>query len=191
MFSYLLLVIACYVITKSVRDAMFLKEIGVDQLPYVFILIALVVGAISSSYSRAASRASLRTLIRVTSVVAIVNLFLFWLFLHRTGGWMFYVLYIWVSVFGVITASQFWLLANYVFNPREAKRLFALVGAGGVLGGIFGGAFTRYGAHWFGTENLLLWCMGLMGLTVLILERVSREAAVAPTSVAQRCRGPT
>jgi len=184
MFSYLLLVIACYVITKSVRDAMFLKEIGIDQLPYVFILIALVVGAISSTYSRAAARASLKTLIRATSLIAIVNLFLFWLSLHRTGAWMFYVLYIWVSVFGVITASQFWLLANYVFNPREAKRLFALVGAGGVLGGIFGGAFTRYGAHWFGTENLLLWCMVLMGLTVLILGRVSREASVAPTSIA-------
>jgi MFS family permease len=162
---------------------MFLKEIGIDQLPYVYILIALVVGVISSGYSRAAARVSLSTLIRTTSLIAIANLFLFWLSLHRTGAWMFYVLYIWVSVFGVITASQFWLLANYVFNPREAKRLFALVGAGGVLGGIIGGAFTRYGAHWFGTENLLLWCMGFMGLTILILEPVSREASVAPNSI--------
>lgn len=184
MFTYLLLVIACYVVTKSVRDAMFLKEIGIDQLPIVFILIALVVGVISSRYSRAAARVSLSTLIRITSLIAIANLFLFWLSLHHTGDWMFYVLYIWVSVFGVITASQFWLLANYVFNPREAKRHFALVGAGGVLGGIIGGAFTRYGAHWFGTENLLLWCMGFMGLTVIILQRVSREASVAPTSIA-------
>ena len=184
MFAYLLLVIACYVTTKSVRDAMFLKEIGIDQLPYVFILIAFVVGVISSSYSRAASRVSLSSLIRTTSLIAIANLFLFWLSLHRTGAWMFYVLYIWVSVFGVITASQFWLLANYVFNPRATKRLFALVGAGGVLGGIFGRAFTKYGAHWFGTENLLLWCMGFMGLTLLILEHVSREASVAPTSIA-------
>jgi len=183
MFSYLLLVIACYVTTKSVRDGMFLDQIGIDRLPYVYILIALVIGVISSRYSRAASRMSLSALIRITSLIVISNLFLFWLALHRTGAWMFYVLYIWVSVFGVITASQYWLLANYVFNPREAKRLFALIGAGGVLGGIFGGYFTKYGAHWFGTQNLLLWCMGFMGLTILILERVSREASVAPTSV--------
>src|SRR5262249_51144505 len=163
------------------RDAMFLQQIGIDRLPYVYILIALVIGVISSRYSKAASRMSLSALIRITSLIVISNLFLFWLALHRTGPWMFYVLYIWVSVFGVITASQFWLLANYVFNPREAKRLFALIGAGGVLGGIFGGYFTKYGAHWFGTENLLLWCMGFMGLTILILERVSREASVAPT----------
>src|SRR5512145_1495760 len=78
MFAYLLLVIACYVTTKSVRDALFLKKIGIDQLPYVYILIALVVGVISSSYSRLASRISLSALIRTTSLIAIANLFLFW-----------------------------------------------------------------------------------------------------------------
>ena len=183
MFTYLFLLIACYITTKSVRDAMFLTEIGVNQLPYVFILIALVVGSISSAYSRAAGRISLRTLIRTTSLIAISNLLLFWLFLHGSGAWMFYVLYIWVSVFGVITASQFWLLANHLFNAREAKRLFALVGAGGVLGGTFGGAFTSFGAHWFGTPNLLLWCMGFMGLTILILELVTRDAPTAQTPI--------
>ena len=162
MSSYLLLIIGCYVTTKSVRDALFLKQIGTEQLPYVYILIALVVGVIATGYSRLASRVSLQTLIRTTSLLIISNLFLFWLMLHRVGDWMFYVLYIWVSVFGVITASQFWLLANYIFNPREAKRLFALIGAGGVLGGIFGGYFTSLGAPRFGTENLLLWCIGFM-----------------------------
>ena len=179
MFTYLFLLIACYITTKSVRDAMFLTEIGVKQLPYVFILIALVVGSISSAYSRAAARVSLKTLIRTTSLIAISNLFLFWLTLDRSGAWMFYLLYIWVSVFGVFTASQFWLLANHVFNAREAKRLFALVGAGGVLGGTFGGGFTSFGAHRFGTPNLLLWCMGFMGLTILILELVTRQAPSA------------
>ena len=83
MFTYLFLLIACYITTKSVRDAMFLTEIGVKQLPYVFILIALVVGSISSAYSRAAARVSLKTLIRTTSLIAISNLFLFWLTLDR------------------------------------------------------------------------------------------------------------
>src|SRR5262245_56722665 len=183
MFSYLFLLIACYITTKSVRDAMFLTEIGVNQLPYVFILIALVVGSISSAYSRAAARVSLKTLIRTTSLIAISNLVLFWLFLPGTGAWMYYVLYLWVSVFGVFTASQFWLLANHVFNAREAKRLFALIGAGGVLGGTFGGAFTSFGAHRFGTPHLLLWCAVFMGLTILILEVVSREAPTVETPV--------
>ena len=181
MSSYLLMIITCYAITKPVRDSLFLKKIGAEQLPYVYILIALVVGVISSGYSRLASRVSLQTLIRTTSLLIISNLFLFWLALHSATAWMIYVLYIWVSVYGVITASQFWLLANYVFNPREAKRLFAFIGAGGVLGSIFGGAFTRFGATRFGTENLLLWCMGFMFLTIVILERVSKEIVINPS----------
>src|SRR5262245_56166380 len=93
MFTYLFLLIACYITTKSVRDAMFLTEIGVKQLPYVFILIALVVGSISSAYSRAAAHVSLKTLIRTTSLIAISNLPLFWLFLPGTGPCMYYVFY--------------------------------------------------------------------------------------------------
>jgi AAA family ATP:ADP antiporter len=121
------------------------------------------VGSISSAYSRAAARVSLKTLIRTTSLIAISNLFLFWLTLDRSGAWMFYVLYIWVSVFGVFTASQFWLLANHVFNAREAKRLFALVGAGGVLEEPSGEAFTSFGAHWFGTPNPVALVYGVYG----------------------------
>lgn len=163
MFTYLFLLIACYITTKSVRDAMFLTEIGVKQLPYVFILIALVVGSISSAYARAAARVSLKTLIRTTSLIAISNLFLFWLTLDGSGAWMFYVLYIWVSVFGVFTASQFWLLANHVFNAREAKRLFALVGAGGVLEEPSGEALRVSGLTGLARRTC---CFGVWGLWV-------------------------
>ena len=96
-----------------------------------------------------------------------------------SGAWLYYVMYIWVSLFGAITTSQFWLLANHAFNPREAKRLFAFIGAGGVLGGIFGGSFTAYGARWFGTEQLLLWCAGFSAISMLLAERVWSEVTPA------------
>ncbi len=175
MFSYLLSIIACYITTKSVRDSLFLKRIGPNELPYVYILIAIVVGFVASLYSKVIRRIPFPHLVRTTSLIAISNLFLFWCVLRYNWSWLFYVLYIWVSVFGVIAASQFWLLANYVFDPREAKRLFALIGAGGLLVGILGALFTPYVSIWFGTEALLLWCMGFMGISVFLLEKVTRE----------------
>ncbi|MEW5975094.1 MAG: Npt1/Npt2 family nucleotide transporter [Acidobacteriota bacterium] len=181
MFSYLLLIIGCYITTKSVRDALFLKKLGAEQLPFVYILIAVVVGVVSSIYSRAALGTPVVRLIRFTSLISVAGFVGFRWLLEYDWPWMFYVLYIWVSVFGAVTASQFWLLANFVFNPREAKRLFAFIGAGGVLGGILGGVFTQYGAGWFGTSNLLLWCGGFMGLSVLCLERVWRTSAWPPS----------
>src|SRR4029079_18147413 len=42
------------------------------------------------------------------------------------------------------------------WTTREAKRLFSLLGSGGILGGIFGGFFGAFARHQFGTERLLM-----------------------------------
>ena len=41
-------------------------------------------------------------------------------------------------ILGVLLISQFWTLANVVYDPRQAKRLFGFVGGGAPLGGIAG-----------------------------------------------------
>jgi len=172
MSAYLLLIIACYSATKAVRDSLFVTRIGPAQLPYVYLLIAGAMGLVSLIYSRAVRRIGLHRLIRTTSLLAVSNLLLFWMISRRDSAASFYVLYVWVSLFGAITASQFWLLATHVFNPREARRLFAWLGVGGILGGILGGALTYRLAHWLGTESLLIVCSGMMAATIVILEQV-------------------
>jgi ATP/ADP translocase len=172
MSTYLLLIIASYSITKAVRDSLFVTTIGPRQLPYVYLLIAVAMGLVSLVYSRAVRRLGLRRLIQTTSTVAVLNLTLFWLIFKNQSTVWFYVLYVWTSVFGAITASQFWLLATHVFNAREARRLFTWVGVGGILGGVLGGALTNRLAHWFGTESLLLVCAGMMTATLVLLRHV-------------------
>ena len=73
------------------------------------------------------------------TLISIVCLLFFWLVLHfgYQKGWILYAFYIWVAIFGVITTAQFWLLANHVFDAREARRLFGFIGAGAISGGIF------------------------------------------------------
>src|SRR5262245_7680458 len=117
MSSYLLLIIASYSITKAVRDSLFVTSIGPAQLPYVYLLIAGAMGLVSLVYSRVVNRIGLYALIRTTSIIAIASLLAFWLVFQRNSPPWFYVLYVWVSLFGAITASQFWLLATHVFNP--------------------------------------------------------------------------
>jgi ATP:ADP antiporter, AAA family len=173
MSTYLLLIIASYSVTKAVRDSLFVTKIGPAQLPYVYLLIAGAMGVVSIAYSRAVNRIGLHRLIRATSLIVISNLLLFWLVFSGTSAVWFYVLYVWVSLFGAITASQFWLLATHIFNPREARRVFSWIGVGGILGGVFGGAVTNRMAHWLGTESLLIVCAGMMALTVVLLERVA------------------
>jgi ATP:ADP antiporter, AAA family len=176
MSAYLLLIIAAYSIAKAVRDSLFVIQIGPAQLPYVYLLIAGAMGLVSAVYTRAVARIGLHRLIRTTFLIAISNLLLFWVLFRQTSTVWFYVLYVWVSLFGAITASQFWLLATHIFNPREARRVFSWIGVGGILGGILGGAVTSKMAHWFGTESLLILCAVTVAATVVLLERVTKYA---------------
>src|SRR5215475_15728697 len=98
MSTYLLLVIASYSVTKAVRDSLFVTQIGPSQLPYVYLLIAGAMGLVSLVYTRAVARTGLHRLIRITSLIAISNLMLFWLMFRQNSAVWFYVLYVWVSL---------------------------------------------------------------------------------------------
>ena len=41
-------------------------------------------------------------------------------------------------ILGILLISQFWTLANGIYDPRQAKRLFGFIGGGVMLGGMTG-----------------------------------------------------
>ena len=175
MFTYLFLLIACYITTKSVRDAMFLTEIGVKQLPYVFILIALVVGSIfvrlfQSCGPRFPEVADPNDVAdcHLEPLLLLADFGSLWCLdvlrpLHL--GQRFRRLY----GFSVLVACK-----PRLQRPRSEATFCSGRGRWSA-GRNLRGSLYRFGAHRFGTPNLLLWCMGFMGLTILILELVTRE----------------
>ena len=181
MFAYIFLIIASLLIIKPVRSSLFLSRFGVGQLPYAYILVAVSAVFVTKIYTKYTQRVRLNVLILYTTLISIGSLILFWLFLHLRyqGGWFIYALYIWVAIFGVIATSQFWLLANYVFNAREAKRLLGFVGAGAISGGIFGGYLTNFLAPVFGTNTLIFFSIAFLSACLLILRKVWRDHAQA------------
>ncbi len=158
MFLYIFLVIAVLLIVKPTVNALFLSELGPEQLPFGYLLVAL--GAIASSllYSRLLLKYKLKPLITLTLVFSSIILIgaAVLLFLGQLKGWMLYFFYAWVAVYGVLSASQFWVLANLVFNVRDAKRLFGFIGSGAILGGLFGGYLTSLFAPVFGNEFMIV-----------------------------------
>jgi AAA family ATP:ADP antiporter len=68
---------------------------------------------------------------------------------------MIYVFNVWVSLFSVVLVSQGWLVASNIFNAREAKRLYGLLGVALVIGAWSGGEFTHWVVKYVGTNNLL------------------------------------
>lgn len=174
MFFFIFFLIASFLIVKPVRSSLFLVNFGIEKLPYVFLLVALFSAIVASLYSKFSKKTRLNTIIVITLLFSIACLFVVWFFLHSgyQGSWFLYAFYIWVALFGVITGTQFWLLANHVFNAREAKRLFGFIGSGAISGGIFGGYLTNVLAPVLKTENLIFFCIGFLVICIFLLQKI-------------------
>jgi ATP/ADP translocase len=164
MFGYLLCVLFAYYIVKPVSRAMFLTKFDIDKLPGLYILIAIFGGFLAYLYSKLATKTSLRTAVLWATVFWVASLIVMWWLIGMRLGWMIYVLNIWVSLFSIISVSQGWLVASNLFDNREAKRLYPLLGMGMVVGAAFGGEFTNRTAVLVGTDNLLLACAVMVAL---------------------------
>jgi ATP:ADP antiporter, AAA family len=154
MFFYLLSVLFAYYILKPVSRSMFLTKFDPDKLPQLYILIAVFGGVFAYLYSRMAAKTSLGTAVLAVMSLSVLSLLGIWVFIGLP--WMVYVLNIFVSLFSIVLVSQGWLVASNLFDAREAKRIYPLLGMGMVIGAAFGGEFTNRTALLVGTRNLLL-----------------------------------
>lgn len=179
MFTYIFLVITSLQILKPVRNSLFLTRFGFSQLPYVYLLVGVVVGSAIFFYSRIARRLKLGKLVSYSLMTSVAVLLLFRTMLigDHKSGYLAYAFYIWVEMYGVILTAQFWLLTNFVFNSREAKRLFGFVGSGAICGGIAGGYLTKSLVPHTGTVNLILICCAALILCLGILRVVWQKSA--------------
>ena len=171
MFIYYYLVLVAYYFLKPARDGLFLVRIGPEQLPIVFILIALVALPMITLYVRLTRVLKLTQLMNATTAVLIASLLILRWLIQLDYSWVYYVFYIWVAIYGITITSQFWLLANTVFNPAQAKRLFVLLNLGGIFGAFTGGEVTSLVVRVFGipTENLLFLCIGFLTICIFLL----------------------
>ena len=192
LFSYLFLVITTYVAGRVARDALFLDQFRASQLPFVDITIAVLVGFVAAAYIRIARKLKPPALFTGSLLFFAANSFAFWyLSYYYHLRWLFPAFYIWVGIFGVVCPAQVWTLANYVLTTREAKRIFGLIGAGGILGGVFGGYICKSLPKVAGTESLVLLMAILLALAavpVLVLAR--RYGSTAGDGAARPSAGP-
>ena len=170
-FLYISIVVAAFLLAKPIRNGLFLGQHGPYALVYVYAAVPLALSIFVPVYTRVAARFGSRTVTVGTLIFFSLNVLGFWFaFRYRRFELLPGIFYVWVNCFGVIAPVQAWSFANSLFDTRQAKRLFGLVGSGASLGAITGGVLARYLVEPLGGPvNLMLVLAALILLAAAIV----------------------
>lgn len=188
MFFYFFLITTPAYIIKPVRVSLFLGWLSAEKLPYAYLLTALLIGFVVTLNSKLLHIMKRRLFISLSLVFFITNLILFWVLFKEQWPWLSMIYWFWSDIFLATSITQFWILVNDIYNPRQAKRLVGFFVSGGLLGGIGGSLIASRLAKIIGTEDLLLICPVMLVLCLVIVNlvyklhlREKREEVREPT----------
>src|SRR3954453_21640718 len=184
MFAYSCLAMTAYNVIKPLTRSKFISNLGADNLPYVLLGAGLIIGVLMAGYAWLMARLPRRWGLPITQAGMAVMLVVFWFLFKTNATWVSVAFYVAGLILGVLLISQFWTLANVVYDPRQAKRLFGFIGGGAPLGGIAGSAILQSYTTTLRTTNNLLISGTLMlccaGMVAAILQRERPAASAAP-----------
>lgn len=184
LFLFLFACTSFIIIGRTARDALLLSHNGLDMLPRMYVGVAVASALAVLLYNQVIARFSPYHVLRGTLVLTLLSLGGMRVGMSLQLPYIEGAFYIFMEVAGSILTVQFWTFANEAFSTREAKRLFGVVGSGGVMAGTicgFGGAWLAPVA---GLENLLFVCM----LSLLACDLLARSVRHLPAQSAPSSR---
>ena len=158
MLLYSVAVVGGVVITgQLVSRSLFLSRLPATDIPYKFILPPLALMVATGIYARLSPRFRRDRLIVVTCAIMIAAVAGFRLLLSsglRQEFGTLCALFIVFDVIGDLAILQFWTFAGDLFNAREARRLFGLIGGGSAVSNVAFGLLLSSTADLVRPENL-------------------------------------
>jgi len=176
---FFLLVSAGMAVGRSSADALFLKRLGIEYLPLMYIIQSLLLAAVSLVYTAFADRIPAESFFRSLFSVLIVLVLGSWAVINTSGSTLIYpVYYLIYEVSSEVLLVHAALYMNQNMTTLQAKRLAPLVYAGAQVGTIIGGLTLALAAPVFGTQNMLLvWCGLLVAASAALYIRHKRHGA--------------
>ncbi|MFN2427447.1 MAG: cyclic nucleotide-binding domain-containing protein [Candidatus Binatia bacterium] len=156
----LFLIESASVAVSNVSDTLFLKRVGLEYLPMIFLANSVLLTATTLVAARVAIRFDPRRLLYGTFVVLATLLFLLWVLVVGAAPGIATTLVILSKQIDVIALLLFWTVVSALMSSRQSKRLVALMTAGGTLGTI-AGSFAS------GPIGRLLGIPSLLGIAAL------------------------
>jgi len=187
MFLYSFLAMTSYNIIKPITRSEYISKLGADDLPWVTLGLGILIGVIMQGYTKVISLVPRRWMIPATQIGIAGLLVVFWfLFTFVGADWVAVAFYVVSLILAILLISQFWTLANDIYDPRQAKRIFGFVGAGSNLGGATGAGLTAYLVQSVGSRTMILISAAVMGACLAIVVLIVRREKPAGASDAAK-----
>lgn len=174
-----------YLFTAS--HSLFLNVFAAQDLAYTYIGGALAVLLVGGAYTWLQHKVSPAKLVVWTLIFLLLTLLgaRVWLFLGQIKGPAAF-LAVWSVAYSTLTYMSIWGLFGQLFDARQVKRLFGLIGAGEFAADIVAGFITPVLVSFIGSLNLLLVAaLGLFGsvvFTILIARAFGKAAPRAAST---------
>ncbi len=168
------LILSSQILFANFADTAFIKRFGVEYLPEMFVIDAVfvffamdLVRALVTKYSPMALLTRILVIFATIEVLCRFLIFLDFSLLYP----LMYLLRLQID--GVILII-FWNICNDLFDTRQAKRIFPLITAGGILGRVLGSFSTDLLTRTTNIDNLLLVSAGLLFVAAMVSQKVGR-----------------
>ncbi|HEY83755.1 MAG TPA: hypothetical protein G4N96_01390, partial [Chloroflexi bacterium] len=165
------------VLVSTTASTLFLdsfQDQSARYLPYVYIGTAIVASLIGILYTKLEKPLSFTHLLSANLSLLIIALVGFRLAFTPQARAVVMALYIWYYVQDALINLEFWGLAASIFNVRQSKRLFGLIGIGEMLARIISGFSVRPLVKVISPENLLWIAAGAIALCLVFMLKIMR-----------------
>lgn len=143
----------------GVAEALFLSRLPASDVPFTLVLPSIALVLTLLFYNRVASWLWLPYLAVGSCVLLLAVGLAFRLLLNTGYAGSFPILaaiFLYTEVAASVMILQFWTFAGQIFDPRQARRLFGLIAAGGTLSTVLAGIFLATLVRIIGVDNLIL-----------------------------------
>jgi AAA family ATP:ADP antiporter len=178
MFSYFFMVITSFWVLKPIKKSLFIGFYDQTGFSLFFwhmrgsqaellakILNMVVAFCAVIIFTWLARRFRRQQLTFIFSSFFILGYVVFTFFLNNPKGGAVWSFYLYGDLFSTLMVGTFFAFLNDSVTPDSAKRLYGLVGLGGVTGGVFGSSFVRF---WIAAVNVTTWLWICAGFALLI-----------------------
>ncbi len=189
LFGFFFLVIAVFQMLRPLKKGLLIEHYGAHLELYAKLGNIVVAGIAVTVFTYLYNRLPRQRLI-YTLCLFFIGCFLWLTYALNDSSalaiWSFYLL---GDLVTTVMVAGFWAYATDLATPDQAKRLFGVIGGGGIIGGFAGISLTRILLQELGMSGLLLLAAGLMGMVILatyLIEKLTAETDAFQNASAHR-----